>query len=195
MAYLDMLLPICVALEWQSDSGGFDTSVVQMQNGRESRNQNRARPLSSYLIRYNNQTRAAWQDLDAFMHAAAGRANSWRLRDPRKNIAGAGEGMLAAIPGSADFQMVLRYTFGSYTFDKPVTKPASTVILSGAGSFSTSTGRVTGGLVSATWSGEFYLHARFDGDAITLSGVNRQANGDYIARYEDMPVVEVMDDD
>ncbi len=195
MAYLDMLLPKAVSLEWQSDSGGFDTSVVQMQNGRESRNQNRTRSLSRYMIRYNNQVPFAWEQLDAFMHAAAGRANSWRLRDPRKNAAEVGEGKLVAITGSSDLQMVLRYTFGSYTFDKPVTKPASSVSLTGGGAFSQSTGRVTGGNIADTWSGPFYIHARFDVDSMTLGGVDRKGNGDYIARYEDIPVVEVMDDD
>jgi uncharacterized protein (TIGR02217 family) len=184
MAYKDMLLPIGFALDWTS-APGFDTDVLVMDNGNEARNQNLSGNRVRLSIKYNAQNRTQWQAIDDFIQIAGGRAHSFRVRDPRRNTATTAEGKIV---GS---QMVYRTTVGAYTFDKTITKPDSTVTLSGGGSFSTSTGLITSGSPTA-WSGKFYLCMRFDVDALEVTGLDRAGDGSYIARFNDVPLVEVL---
>jgi uncharacterized protein (TIGR02217 family) len=184
MAYKDMLLPIGIALDWVS-APGYSTDVLQMDNGRESRNQNLSGNAARLTIRYNAQNATYWQQLDAMFQVAAGRANTFRVRDPRYNVATTAQGKIV---GS---QMVYRVTVGAYTFDKTITKPDSTVTLAGGGTFSTTTGLITSGSPTA-WSGKFYLCMRFDVDALEVTGLDRAGDGSYIARFNDIPLVEVL---
>src|SRR6185369_11331010 len=126
MAYKDMLLPIGIALDWGS-AAGYSTDVLRMDNGRESRNQNLSGNAVQLTIRYNALNATYWQQLDAMFQVAAGRANTFRVRDPRYNVATTATGKIV---GS---QMVYRVTVGSYTFDKVITKPDAAVVLTGGG--------------------------------------------------------------
>lgn len=184
MAYKDMLLPIGVALEWDSGAG-FQTDVLRMDNGRESRNQNFDAPLTRLVIRYNGLTAAQWAEIDGMFQVAAGRAHCFRVRDPRYNVATTTTGKIV------DGQMVFRTTIGSYTIDKVITKPDATVVLDGGGTFSTTTGEILTGTPTA-WSGKFWLCMRFDVDVLEVAGINRGADGGYIAVFKDIPLVEAL---
>lgn len=182
MAYKNMLLPKAVDLEWVSGVG-FSTSVVRMDNGRESRNQDLDSTLARYVLRYNVRKQDIWEEIDAFFQVAAGRAHAWRLWDPKHNYATATQGVVVSN------QMYVRYTFGAYSFDRKITKPDASVTLIGGGSFDPATGIVTGGATG--WFGTFYICCRFDTDDLELSGVDRSINdGTFLAGYRDVPIVE-----
>lgn len=183
MAYRDLLLPIGADLEWVSGAG-FSTDVLRTDNGRESRNQNWDGTLAQFMLRYNARKRAVWEEIDAMFQVCAGRAHTFRVRDPRHHTATAAQGKIVA------GQMVLRVTVGAYTLDKTITKPDASVTLIGGGTFDPDTGLILTGSPTA-WAGEYYLCCRFDADALEVSGVDREANGDLIAGFRDVPIVEV----
>lgn len=184
MAYKDILLPLGIALDWTS-APGYATDVLVMDNGREARNQNLSGNAARLTIRYNAQNAIYWQQIDAIFQVAAGRAHCFRVRDPRYNVATAATGKIV---GS---QMVYRVTVGAYTFDKVITKPDASVTLTGGGTFSPTTGLITSGSPTG-WTGKFYLCMRFDLDALEVVGLDRGGDGSYIARFNDVPLVEVL---
>lgn len=184
MAYKDLLLPTGVDLDWNS-TPSFSTAVVRTDNGRESRNQNWDGTIASAVIRYNARKKAVWEQIDQMFQVCSGRAHTFRVRDPRHNVATSAQGKIVS------GQMVLRITVGAYTIDKTITKPASTAVLAGGGTFSTSTGLILTGSPTG-WSGPFYLCMRFDVDELEITGIDRDLDtGDLIAGYKDVPIVEV----
>lgn len=183
MAFRDLLLPIGVDLEWLS-APGFSTTVVRTDNGREKRTINWDASIARGVLHYNHRQRAVWEAIDEMFQACMGRGYSFKVRDPRKNVATASEGKF-----NADGQAVLRITRGAYTVDKPITKLDSSITLTGGGAVDYSTGLITSGSPSA-WAGKFYLCCRFDVDELELTGDDKEANGDYLAGYKDVPIVE-----
>lgn len=191
MAYIDRLLPAAVDLDWVSGPG-FSTDVLRMDGGRESRNQNWDASLARFILRYNARRQDDWREINDLFQVCAGRANTFRVRDPRHSIATTAQGKFSVIDGT-HAQMVLRITVGAYTIDKPITKPDATVALTGGtgASFSTSTGIVTHAGIPTSWSGLYYLCCRFDVDELEVTGVSRNAAGELIAGFKDVPIVEV----
>lgn len=183
MAYRDLLLPIGADLEWVSGAG-FSTDVLRVDGGRESRNQNWDGTLARFMLRYNARKLAVWQEINDMFQVCAGRAHTFRVRDPRHNVATGTQGKIVSS------QMVLRITVGAYTLDKTITKPDASVVLAGGGTFSTETGLITSGSPTG-WSGPYYLCCRFDVDELEVTGIDREANGDLIAGFRDVPIVEV----
>jgi hypothetical protein len=186
MGYRDLLLPKAVDMDWSSGPG-FSTDVLRTDNGTESRNQNWAGTLARATLRYNARKQAIWEQIDQMFQVCAGRAHSFRVWDPRHNVATAAQGKII------DGQMVLRITVGAYTLDKVITKPDATVVLAGGGTFSTATGEILTGSPTG-WSGPFFLCMRFDVDALEIAGINKRGDGTFIAAYNDVPLVEVLDE-
>lgn len=191
MAYINELLPTGVSLNWVGGFG-FSTSVVVVANGVEQRNQGWQYNRARYTVSYNARQAAAWLEFEAFFGIAAGKANTWRLRDPRDNVCAAAQGKFVAID-STHAQMVKRHTFGSHTFDVLVTKPDASVVLTGGSgaSFDADTGIVTHGGIPTSWAGTFYKHCRFDTDVLELDGIDKDGAGNLIAGWRDVPIVEV----
>lgn len=183
MAFKDMLLPTGVDVQWQSGAG-FSTDVLRTDSGREARNQNWDGTLARFVLRYNARQRAIWEQIDQFFQIVGGRAHSWKLRDPRHNVATTAQGKFVA------GQAVVRYTSGAYTFDRTVTKLDATVVLDGGGSVDLNTGLVLSGSPTG-WSGPFYVCVRFDVDELEVSGLDK-SGPDLVAGFQDVPVVEVL---
>jgi uncharacterized protein (TIGR02217 family) len=186
-------LPDGVDLSWESGSGWF-TRVVEVASGRERRNQGRANNKLRFRVSYNARQREAWEAFMAFFDNMAGMAHTWLLRDPRHNVATAAQGRFAVIDGT-HAQMVLRVTAGGSTYDRPITKPSAVGIAFQGGSptsYSTTTGILTHSGLPDSWTGPFFICARFAIDDIQATGVSRQQNGDYVAGYKDVPIVEVV---
>jgi hypothetical protein len=182
MAFLDLLLPTGIDLEWLS-AAEFNTDLAQMDNGRESRNQNWDGSLMRGVLHYDARRKADWETVDQMIQVCAGMAHSFKVRDPRKCIATAAEGLFVG------GQAVLRTTVGAYSIDKVITKLDPTVTL-GSGTVDYATGISPDG--APWWSGIFYLCCRFGADRLELSGVNKEANGNYLAGFKDLPIVEVL---
>jgi len=182
--YKDILLPKTADLQWTS-AAAWNTDVLQTASGREARNQNWDGTLMRGMIRYNARKQDVWRELDKMIQICAGRAHSFKVIDPRKSVAEAGEGVV--IGG----QMYLRVTFGAYSIDKKVTKPDASVVLN-AGTFDPLTGIVSGG--GTTWTGPFYLCCRFDADALEVTGVDKNVHEGLIAGFRDFPIFETRDE-
>lgn len=139
-------------------------------------------PRGRYTAPMRNRTAAETQVLIAFFNAIGqGKAHSFLLRDTNPGESqgtneplGTGNGVLQT------FQLTKRYTLGSYTFDRTITKPnvVSTVYLNGVATMaytvSATTGVITttapvsnGVAVTATFS--FYVPVRFDTDKLQLT--------------------------
>lgn len=185
MAFRDLLLPTGVDLQWLS-APGFSTTVVRQDNGREKRNINWDASLARGMLHYNARKVAIWADIDEMFQICQGKAYSFKVRDPRKNVATSAEGKF-----NGNGQAVLRITRGSYTLDKIITKLDSSVTLTGGGTVDPLTGLILTGTPTA-WAGKFFLCMRFDVDELEVEGIDKQGNGDYIAGYKDVPIVEVL---
>lgn len=185
MTFRNLLLPIAVDLEWQT-APGFSTTIVRTDNGAEKRNVDWDASLARGMLRYNARKQAVWERIDAMFQVCQGRAYSFKVRDPRHNVATAAQGKFDGA------QAVLRITMGGYTIDKVITKPDASVVLTGgtAPTIDPATGIATGSPTG--WSGPFYLCMRFDTDELELSGRNKKGDGSYIAGYQDVPIVEVL---
>lgn len=113
---------------------GYSTDVVVVASGYEKRNQNWASARRRYEVAYiRNQTQM--DALVAFFHAAAGKANGFRLKDHADYTVAVSAGRIgsAAIgdgtPGP--FQLVKRYTSGANTTDRAVQKPVTATLYKG----------------------------------------------------------------
>ena len=185
MTFRNLLLPIAVDLDWQT-APGFSTTIQRTDIGKEYRNVDWDASLARGMLRYNARKQAIWEQIDQMFQVCHGRAYSFKVRDPRHNVATVAQGKFSGA------QAVLRITVGAYTIDKVITKPDATVVLTGgtAPTIDPLTGIATGSPTG--WSGKFYLCMRFDTDELEITGVNKKGDGTYIAAYQDVPVVEVL---
>lgn len=196
MSYRNMELPDGVSPEWVGGAG-FHTSIVRMDNGRESRNIDLDHAPASYVLRYNALTEAQRMTVDTFFHNAHGKAYAWKLRDPRHNVATTAQGRFTVID-STHAQLVVRYTTGAYSFDRIITKPDATTGTGGTVAFTggsptsldVATGILTHAGIPTNWSGKFFICVRFDVDELEISGVAVDYQTDPIVVFNDIPIVE-----
>jgi uncharacterized protein (TIGR02217 family) len=136
---------------------------------------------SHYLTRFDGTTTARTQaqrdEIDNFFRAV--RADGFRIRDYSDYQAGA-FGVLTAIT-STTFQLGKMYSKGSATYTRKITKPVSTIALSGGGTYTVdyTTGIVTkvSGANPTAWTGEFDIPVRFEANELTWQVVGRAAGG------------------
>lgn len=197
MAFKDIRLPIAISMH-ATGGPAFSTSIVAIQSGGESTNQNWSQELGAWDIAYDNRLETVWGDLLAFFRIAAGRAHSWRFRDwlDYTDDACAGRGVFEELTATT-FQMYKRYTVGSYTYDRKITKPVSgkvTVTGGSSPSIATSTGIVTVSSGTPTsWVGEYDCHCRFDIDRPQFTIVDKNPSKGLVVAWSSIPVLEVRD--
>lgn len=192
MAFKDERLPVCISF---GSTGGprFRTDVVSTSGGVESRNQIWEFERAAYECAYDAQLPVDWKQMHAFFRIMAGRAHTFRARDPLDYFATTAEGtfIVAANGSPPGWQMVKRYTFGGEYVDRIITKPISGTVTVAAGTVDYDTGVVTNGAMPASWSGEFDVHVRFDTDDMRVGLLNKTAGGEYIAGWQSIPLMEV----
>lgn len=181
--------PDSVALE---ASGGplHSVEVIEFSSGHEQRNTSWSESKSKYTISLTAMTDAERDAVLAYIRAAAkGRLNGFRYKDYLDYAAThadsvAGLGVLSAVAGAQDvWQLKKRYTAGSNTFDRTITKlvAGTLVVKNGAGvtlaagseyTIDITTGKITMGTsptpTPATWAGEFDVPVRLDADYAAL---------------------------
>lgn len=185
MSFDEIRLPLRIGF---GSSGGpaFSTEVVTVDGGFEVRNQNWAEAKRRYDAATGLRTAADVTTLTQFFYARAGRARGFRLKD-WSDFSAAAQNIGTGTGAQTAFQLVKRYTSGSITHTRTVTKPVSgtvSVFLNGVlqasgWSVNTTTGLVTfstapasGVAVTATY--EFDVPVRFDTDQLTLTTENFQ---------------------
>lgn len=183
----------------------FNTGLVPLANGFERRNQNWSQSRGQWDIGYGITTKALFSLVVEFFYARRGRARGFRFKDwtdfeMARQVVGTTD------TATTDFQIFVRYTSGSVTFDRTLYKIVSGTVSvwvnsvsitegAGVGEFSLDydTGVLTLGSTLAAQSGtdvevecEFDVPVRFDTDALDLV-----AERDDVAAIPVIPIIEV----
>lgn len=155
------------------DFGGgprFSTDIIVNAGSYESRNRNWSQARGKWTCSQAPKTRDITDTFVAFFRNSAGRANGFRFKDWSDFSATAAEGVFTLLT-STTFQMYKRYATGSTTHDRIITKPVSTVTVTGGTGVSVdyTTGIVTVSSGTPTaWAGDFDVPARFDTDEMSM---------------------------
>ena len=204
MSFIDVLFPTDIS---EGSEGGpkYNTSVISVKSGRESRNINWDYPRIEYDVVYGVDTMEKLQELIAFFHVAQGKGRTFRFRDhsDRKSCRleytisfndqtiGTGDG------STTQFQLKKTYTFaGISRMSRKITKPVNGTVLAGVGGSETTnfsvnhtTGVVTfdsapadGDVITVGY--EFDIEARFDVDSLSTRLESYQTGS------IDVPVIE-----
>jgi uncharacterized protein (TIGR02217 family) len=115
----------------------FNTRVVSLANGKEQRNQRWSQIRWAADAASAVRTMTDYKALEDFFWVVGGRANTFRIRDYADYTAVVANGLLQprlnGYPtgttgygaGLATYQLIKRYTKGSYTHDRQIVKPVS----------------------------------------------------------------------
>jgi len=173
----------------------FFTDVVVLQSGHESRNANWAQ------ARWKGEVRVSAKEMETkgrkllafFRSVGAGMANKFRVRDWSDYTAKADEGVFAIIDAT-HFQAYKRYTSGSASHERKITRLRGTPTIAGTVTgaiWDLDTGilTVTGGTPTG-WTGVFDVPARFDTDHMQWHVAGRNAHG-VLIEWDSVPLVEV----
>lgn len=168
----------------------FQTAIAVTNSGRESRTQLWERERGEWSVSHHARRPDDWKELLAFFRIVAGMANTFRFKDWTDYICLAGDGYFVDADSGSPLgkQMVKRYTFGSYTYDRVITKPISGTITTDAAGLDYATGIATSG---TTWHGQFDVHARLDADPAKLQIINKTRDG-FLVGWDDIQIVEVV---
>lgn len=166
------------------------TQVSEATSGFEQRNQVWSQPRCKYDISHALRTSAEFLDatysvnvVRDYFHAMKGRLHGFRFKDFTDYKDNAG-GILGTGNGSTTvFQMVKRYTTGSFTTDRQIKKPVAATVqvfkdavlqtLTTQYTLNSTTGVVTfvtapGNGSVLTWTGQFDVPVRFDQDHLAM---------------------------
>jgi uncharacterized protein (TIGR02217 family) len=170
------------------------TDVVELESGWESRNVRWAQARREGEIRVPANETAHSQTLLAFFVAVgAGRANKFRFKDWSDFRATAAQGVFAMIDAT-HFQAYKRYSFGSDSHERKITRLRGTPTITGTAtspSWDLDTGILT--VASGTpssWAGMFDVPCRFDTDHMQWQIVAHNPAGPII-EWSSVPIVEV----
>lgn len=168
----------------------YRSTVIESASGRTEANQSWEYPLHTFGLPLQGRKQAELEQILAYFHAAAGRANTFDFLDfaeDRTCSLGSSPASSDATLGVAtaaqtDFQLIKTYTTGSVTRSRKITRPVSASILievDGAPKTVTTDYTIeTGGIIrfNAGMSGgevvkagfRFYVPVRFASDDIDI---------------------------
>lgn len=192
--FLDISFPDAIA-RGATGGPGFLTDVVPLGSGGEQRNARWAAGKGKWNISTGIRTRDQMDAVIAHFRVTMGKAYSWRFKDWTDYNA---TDVDMVEVSSTVYQLVKRYTVGSNSIVRNITKPKSgTVAITVSGSPVSPTidyltglatfGSAPGATPKATF--EFDVPARFDTDDL---GITAQAYNNLIVQQID--VVEVMNE-
>jgi uncharacterized protein (TIGR02217 family) len=202
MAYLQLEFPRRIALGAQRKSD-WATSVNRTYGGWTQRNQNRAAALHSWDIGLAIRTAADFAEVLAHFHECRGQVHSFPFVDPLDHQATAEQGTTTLVTGTT-YQLLKRYGSAN-PYLRRITRPqAGTVRIfrtragatseifpsvdTGIGRFSPA-GHQSGDTYS--WSGQFYVPARYAADGLPGILVDRAPNGgEYLVDVDSILVEE-----
>lgn len=176
-------------------SGGprFSTDIVVNAGSYESRNRNWSQARGRWTCSQVPKSRSDTETLIAFFRNAAGRANGFRFKDWSDYNATSATGVFVELTPTT-FQMYKRYTTGSTTHDRKITKPSGTITVTGGTtpSVASTTGIVTVAAGTPTaWAGDFDVPARFDSDEMIARLVETNP---HMFHWGDIAIVELRDE-
>lgn len=171
----------------------FFTDVITLQSGRESRNANWAQARWKGEVRIPAREIAKGQQLLHFFRAVGGgMANPFRVKDWSDYTATGTEGVFGIIDAT-HFQAYKRYTWGSATHERKITRLRGTPTVTGGTTpvWDVDTGILTvaSGTPSA-WVGEFDVPVRFDIDHMQFQIVASNKRGP-IVEWDSVPLIQI----
>jgi uncharacterized protein (TIGR02217 family) len=160
----------------------FSTDIVELFSAKEQRNINWSQARARYSVSHGVKTPAQLDELIAFFRARQGRAIGFRFKD-WTDYQAAGQNLGTGNGTVTQFQLVKKYTSGSVTVTRTISKPVNNgtlkiylnAVLQGSGySVNYTTGIVTftvapGAGVVVTADFEFDVPVRFDIDHLDPS--------------------------
>jgi uncharacterized protein (TIGR02217 family) len=170
---------------------GYQTSIVTVDSGREYGKANWANSRGKWNVGMRAMPKADTDDLIAFFRVVKGRAYGFRFRDWSDYQVAAGQGVIIQ-NADGSLQLAKQYTSGDLTEIRPISTPVSgTVVMVGGGTIDYVTGKVTGGSLSNTWTGEFDIPVRFDTDEMQLDAVDKNNGDGILFQWGQIPIVEI----
>lgn len=176
----------------------FSTQVVVAASGRQFTDAQWEYPLHSWDVSHGLNNPTDFAALRAFFLAVRGRRDGWRFKDWTDYSATVAEGFVIGLT-STTFQMVKRYTSGSTTLDRLISKPVTGTVAAFVSAVpATFTVDTTTGILTiaaapspsnVTWSGEFDVPMAFETDKLTSRVVGRNGAG-LIYEWDGIPVAE-----
>lgn len=197
MSFIEQRLPECISFG-ATFGPEYQTNVVVVNSGHESRNSNWAKSRLVANIGYRNKTKADTDALIAWFRSVKGRAHGFRIKDWSDYKADATNGEFISL-GNDEYQLCKRYAAGGLNEVREIRKPvAATVqILDDNGNpigvsydLDSTTGILTIGSTPASWAGEFDVPVRFDVDKLELEVSDRSAAG-LVYSWPSIPLIEL----
>lgn len=170
----------------------FKTAIPPaMASGAESRVREWETERGEWSVGFHARTMRDLAPILSFFRAiAAGKANTFRFKDWLDYVCDVGDGFYQSIDGSpATVQMVKRYTYEGFTYDRIITKPIDGEITTDAVGLDYATGIAASG---TTWSGEFDCMCRLDTDVVRAQIINKNNTKGFIVGWDDIEIVEVI---
>lgn len=186
----------------------FMTTVVKVQGGAEQRNGSWTYPLHKWDVSQGLKVQSDFLAVRAFFLATGkGRLHGWRFKDLADYTAahtGTEKGVVSGLTGTT-FQLVKRYTSGSQTADRKISKPIATgfelkdtgvtLTLTTDYTLNAATGVVTTAIsrtaANLTWSGEFDVPMRFDTDSLRGRIEAKTGSRGLLHVWDSIPIVEL----
>lgn len=214
MAFLEEpRFPECIKLGFRGGPG-FDTTIVTVNSGHESRNLPNANPLAKFDAAQAIKRQSEFEQFLDFWHVMEGPTHGFRVKNWFDFECSITQGQMLPVNGSATvFQLYKVRTVGSWTRGKKIQKPRLAVGLQtfttlykdgvqltygvGAGQvvFDESKGLVTfntaPGASVLSWAGEYDTPCRFD--IKEFSGVveNKTPDGELLMSWNEIPITEI----
>lgn len=177
----------------------YDSDVVTVNSGFESRNENWADARCEYAVERGLISEELRVDLIAFFRRCKGRVHSFRFKDWSDYTVLSGEGVLRQLT-STTYQLVKRYTTDDGTDDRDITLPyevvvrdsSTTLILGVHYSIALLTGIITvidpnsPPVTPDSWTGKYDVPCRFDTDRLQLVA---ETVGFFVS--QSIPIVEI----
>ncbi len=172
----------------------FNTSIVTVSSGVESRNQNWAESRQEYDVSSGVKTQADFKAIDAF----------FRFKDWLDFRVAIDEGIVDGLT-TTTFQLQKQYESGSDESPRVIKKPiAAGFVLKDSGTTLTLvthyTLDATTGIVTTTaprtaadltWSGEFDVPVRFDVDKLQGQILSKNPSDGFLVSWDSIPLVEL----
>lgn len=190
MSFKNIRFPVDISFD-AVGGPGFLTNVVPVNSGREFREDVWALERGEWEVSHAAKLPNKYERLRSFFRVVKGRAYSFRFKDWTDFVALSGEGLFIDAGDDSPAttkQMVKRYTFGSETFDRVITKPISGSVTTDASSLDYNTGIATSGTY---WFGEFDCHVRFDTDKMLAVTKDRNPAEGLIITWASIPLIEI----
>ena len=177
---------------------GFNTSVVTLASGYESRNINWSASRYGYDLAIPVRTQTEVDTINAFFRNANGKAHGFRFKDWADYAASLAPTITLT---TKTFQLQKTYVTGSLTSNRIITKPVASslevfvnaVKVTSGYTVNSATGIITFTDVPAgavTWSGEFDVPVRFDTDSLQWRVIDKGSDS-LLYQVEQLPLVEV----